>query len=184
MHLDRDEFVVTYDPAVATVDEIIAFIKEAGYTSCVATGPVSAIAVQVTVRATADPLIAAALTRAKTQNQPIILDFHASWCVPCRRIENETFNDPQVAALLKRCILLKIDTDERPTLARSFGVHGLPDIRFLFPDGTEHRRLLGFRDASSFAQEVEALLEAIMDHDQNSMPQPSAATTAPVPENQ
>ena len=57
-------------------------------------------------------------------------------------------------------MLVKIDTDEHPSLAQKYGVVGLPDIRLLKPDGEEIRKLRDFQNPDAFAGEIEALLAA------------------------
>lgn len=85
------------------------------------------------------------LAQARQEQKPIVLDFTADWCLPCQRMENEAFPDPAVATLLKRCIMLKVDLDEHPSLAQHFGVVGLPDIRLITPEGAEAGQLLDFQ---------------------------------------
>jgi len=102
-----------------------------------------------------------ALARAREEGKPLVLDFHAQWCVPCKRIERETFADPDVAGLLKQCILLKIDTDEHPDVAKHFGVVGLPDIRLLAPNGEQQRQLLGFQDTETMQAELQTLIAEV-----------------------
>ena len=50
----------------------------------------------------------------------------------------ETLPDPLVADLLdERCVLVTVDTNEHPGLAQKYNVVGLPDIRFVTPDGDD-----------------------------------------------
>ncbi|MFV1981797.1 MAG: thioredoxin domain-containing protein, partial [Rhodothermia bacterium] len=158
MRLDRDQFVVTVDTTKASEEELVAIVKKAGYTANVVTGDVAPRnEVGKTVGSDA-PIFVKALARARKENKPVVVDFYAGWCGPCLKMLEVTFPDPKVAALLERCVFLKVDTDEYPELAKGFGVVGLPDIRLLAPDGTEKRRLLDFQDAESFGAELEKLL--------------------------
>ena len=88
----------------------------------------------------------------------MVLDFTASWCVPCQRMLRETFPDPKVARLLDECVLVKVDTDEHPALATKYGAVALPDIRLLSPDGEELRRFRDFQGPDAFATALEQLL--------------------------
>ncbi len=161
MHLERDQFVVTYDASRATVDDLVATIKQAGYKTTVvdpddANG--TAIASNELEEAELPAFFTKALARARQEGKPLVLDFQAEWCVPCKRMEQETFADARVADLLEQCILLKIDTDEHPDLAKHFGVVGLPDLRLLASDGKQQRQLQGFQDVASMLPELKKLL--------------------------
>ena len=161
MRLDRDDFSITYDASKADTDTLIATIKEAGYKSWIATVE-TPDAPPTEVAASKDPVFFTdALARAKQKRKPIVIDFHAEWCLPCKRMLKETFPDPRVASLLEQCIFLKIDTDQHPALAKRFGVTGLPDLRLLSPDGSERTRLTDFQDAKSFAAELTSLLKKV-----------------------
>lgn len=163
MKLDRDEFVVTYAGGKAKEEDLISIIREAGYTAYVVTGDVRADEAIATDKGSLDdPLFTAALDRAKRERKPIVLDFMASWCVPCKRMEKETFADPRVAELLEQVVFLKVDTDDHASLARHFGVEGLPDIRFLTRDGIEMHRLNDFQDADLFSEALQGLLNGAL----------------------
>jgi thiol:disulfide interchange protein DsbD len=159
MRLGRDEFVVKYDAAKANEDQIALTIKELGYIPTIRTGAIADNAHRSGGPSEKlPPVITEALARAKREHKPVVLDFYAEWCVPCKRMLTETFAHSKVAPLLEACIVVKIDTDRYPELAKKFGVEGLPDIRFLADDGSERKRLLDYQDAASFAKALAELL--------------------------
>lgn len=164
MRLDQDEFVIDYDSTQIGEEELIDIIKKAGYTSHVVTEEVSVKVEPARIVRSDDRIFVDALARAKRENKPLVLDFYADWCAPCLKMLKTTIPDPRVAPLLKQCVFLKVDTDKHPELANSFGVVGLPDTRFLEPDGTETKRLRDFQDAETFAAELTTLLESVRRH--------------------
>lgn len=106
----------------------------------------------------------AALERAASRDQPVLLDFYADWCVDCKRMERYTFPTPVVQDALGNTLLLKADvTDnnaEHQALLSQFGLIGPPATLFFGPDGRERRayRVIGYMDAEAFAGHARAAL--------------------------
>jgi thiol:disulfide interchange protein len=153
MLLDRDEFVVTFDPSSATEVQLIAKVKESGYTAQVVTAKDKTT--ELTAKLETVPiglaLLDEAMVKARRENKAVVLDFFAEWCVPCRRMEKTTLVDSRVVELLKQVIFVRVDTDQQAEIAQKLGVVGLPDIRFIAPDGRVLRQLRGFQEADTFA---------------------------------
>ncbi|MFN3466614.1 MAG: thioredoxin domain-containing protein [Candidatus Brocadiales bacterium] len=85
-----------------------------------------------------------AFQRAKELDRPILLDIGAIWCHWCHVMDEETYEDPEVAQLINQFfVAIKVDRDERPDIDRRYqdavgaltGSSGWPLTAFLTPEG-------------------------------------------------
>lgn len=83
---------------------------------------------------------------ARTAERPLLIHFHADWCAPCRKMERETLSTRALAAQVAgNFVLVKIDVDKHPDLAKRFGVKSLPSDLFVDPGGRILSRNVGYR---------------------------------------
>ena len=165
MRLERDEFVINYRVEQISIDGLIEIVRKAGYSAKAVEDSAKPESADTTgTKPTSDdPVFLAALKEARETNRPLVIDFYASWCGPCRKMLEKTMPDPSVAPLLEQTVFLKVDTDVHPDLATAFSVSGLPDIRILDPDGRQLRKLTGFQDAPSFRAVLTEILAGAHD---------------------
>jgi thioredoxin:protein disulfide reductase len=85
---------------------------------------------------------AVALAEAEQSARPMLIDFMAEWCLPCKELELKVFADPRVSEEMRSFVLLKIDLTRElddPALAAvkaKYGAETLPAVRLVSPKGS------------------------------------------------
>ena len=100
------------------------------------------------------PYDQAAVDDAIASGNPVIIDFYADWCIPCKKLESKTFADPTVASVLASYSRFKVDlTDDRSEATTAikdrYNVLGVPTVA-VYTNGEELFRITGFEGPSEF----------------------------------
>lgn len=88
-------------------------------------------------------------------NKPVIVDFWAEWCGPCRMIS------PIMEEISKeyseKAVIAKCDVDSSPQVAAKFGIRNIPTVLF-FKNGKIADKQVGAVPKSNFVSKLNALL--------------------------
>lgn len=87
-------------------------------------------------------------------NESMLIDFYADWCIPCKELDALTFSDPRVIKELESYTSYKVDmtqmTEANEELRKKFNVIGMPTVLIINSKGDEVHRLTGFVNADEF----------------------------------
>jgi thioredoxin:protein disulfide reductase len=110
-----------------------------------------------------DPYNARAVAQARADNKPVVIDFSASWCIPCREMQHTTFRDPAVIQAASYFVRLRADlteTDERnKRLTDMFDIRGVPTTVFIDKRGRILKREVGYVGAQQFLSDLREIQE-------------------------
>jgi thiol:disulfide interchange protein DsbD len=103
------------------------------------------------------------LAAAAQKGKPVIIDFYATWCTPCRELEEVTFHDPEVVKRGNRdYVMVKVDVTKagnplNERLLKQYGIKGVPTIVFVDAGGKERvdLRLVDFLPPEPFLKKME-----------------------------
>ena len=88
---------------------------------------------------------------------PVLVDFWASWCAPCKMIA--PLVEELAAEYEGRIRVAKVDIDANPATPGQFGIMSIPTL-LLFKDGKAERRITGYVPKGKLKAEIETLLSS------------------------
>ena len=95
------------------------------------------------------------LSSLKNGDKPLVVDFWATWCGPCRMVS------PIISELAEvydgKAVVAKCDVEDNEDLAAEYGIRNIPTILF-FKGGEVVNKLVGAQQRAKIAEAIEQLL--------------------------
>ena len=109
-----------------------------------------------------------ALALAKAQDKPLMIDFMATWCPPCERMEDSTFSHPDVIQKAAGFVTVRVDVDKQGEVAdrynsnaSKYGGIGIPNILFLGQEGNALKHPIGYQGPERFMAVMDSVLAMV-----------------------
>jgi thiol:disulfide interchange protein DsbD len=107
------------------------------------------------------PYDAVALSAATTDSRPVVIDFSADWCLPCKELDHRTFSQPEVIEAARSVVPLRADltrssSAEVQKLREQYKIRGVPTVVFIDSRGKERTdlRVVEFVDKKEFLRRL------------------------------
>lgn len=84
------------------------------------------------------------MAEAQRTGKPVLVDFFATWCGPCKKMKSETWADTSVIQEAGKWIAVSADVDKNQELAAKYQVQAIPMVVFLRSDGKVISTSVGF----------------------------------------
>ncbi len=146
-----------------TIDRVMRLVAAAMLVAGVLTAPdlrPGAEAGGMGEHMTWSPYEDAAVASAVASGSPVIIDFYADWCAPCRELDEKTFAVSEVQSALAGYARYKVDltrsTAENQRLTGEYEVLGVPTV-IVISGGEEVFRITGFEPPAQFLERLRAV---------------------------
>jgi thioredoxin 1 len=88
-------------------------------------------------------------------DKPVMVDFWAAWCGPCRMVA--PIMDQLTAEYADKAVIVKVDVDSNQKFAAEYGVRNIPTV-LVFKNGEVVEKQVGVAPKATYAQKIEAHL--------------------------
>jgi thioredoxin:protein disulfide reductase len=105
-----------------------------------------------------EPFTSELLATATEQRKPVLIDFSAEWCIPCREMDHSTFIDPSVVSESKRFVRMKANLTKQDKLTAEltskYEIQGVPTTMLIDSAGNVKMRKVGYIGPSELLSDL------------------------------
>ncbi len=123
-----------------------------------------------------------ALGESKATGKLLLVNIHASWCIPCKKLNSTTLVDPALGAeIMQSCIPVSLDADQDAGVIRQWPITGFPTQLFLTPEGEVINTIVGHVPVATYQATLRKSLESVAGMRRQPGPAQVASINDPVP---
>lgn len=100
-----------------------------------------------------------AMRASQRSNRPILINFYATWCNPCKQLDDITFTNAELCSFVnEQFVAVGVDIDKHKKHVARYKVKGIPATVVLLPSGKVAGSFAGFRDSGQYVNELKRIL--------------------------
>jgi YHS domain-containing protein/thiol-disulfide isomerase/thioredoxin len=99
---------------------------------------------------------------AQSSQKILLVNIHATWCIPCKKLMSGTLSDPELGnEIMQNCIPLSLDADQDAAVIRQWPITGFPTQLFIAPDGQVLNTIVGNVPVATYRSALSKVVQTL-----------------------